>query len=85
MALGQTITERQADKIVREILPKFVKSVVILGNRWFMCTSFNVFFHQKNVDDCTDSSRVGYQDKIVAFIRKKTKMGTGFFEYTIRF
>lgn len=48
--------------------------------------SFSCFIHNnKQIDDCADLSRVGHQEKAVAFIRRKTRFGKDHFELTIRF
>lgn len=76
----------EARRIVNEYGPKFVESVVILENYWFLMTSFSFFIHNNlQIDDCADLSKVGYQEKAVAFIRKKTRFGKDYFELTYRF
>ncbi|KAG0760000.1 hypothetical protein G6F21_012056 [Rhizopus arrhizus] len=77
-------SEQQAESIVL-FCSKFMEAVVILENYWFFLTSFSVFVHDKNVDDCADNSRVGFQQEAVSFIRKKTRAGCDYFELTTRF
>ncbi|CAO3620660.1 unnamed protein product [Mucor hiemalis] len=64
---------------------RFVESVTIIDNHWFFITSFSVFIHDSKLDDCADTSRVGLQLSAVAFIRKKTRTGKDYFEFTLRF
>lgn len=76
----------EASRIVKEYGPKLVESVVILENHWFFITSFSCFIHNNpQIDDCADLSKVGHQEKAVAFIRRKTKLGKDYFELTYRF
>ncbi|ORE13437.1 hypothetical protein BCV71DRAFT_278083 [Rhizopus microsporus] len=76
----------EASRIVNEYGPKLVESVVILENHWFFMTSFSCFIHNNHqIDDCADLSKVGHQEKAVAFIRRKTKLGKDYFELTYRF
>ncbi|KAG2201559.1 hypothetical protein INT47_007436 [Mucor saturninus] len=76
----------EASRIVNEYAPKLVESVIILENHWFFMTSFSCFIHDNNqIDDCADLSKIGHQDKTVAFIRRKTRLGKDFFELTYRF
>lgn len=75
----------QAKKLVNEVGPAFVESVVILQEHWFLVTSFSVYIHDPNrVDDCADKSRFPYQNKPVAFIQRKTNYGTSSFELVFR-
>lgn len=80
----KTTSEQQAESIVL-FCSKFMEAVVILENFWFFLTSFSVFVHDKNVDDCADNSRVGLQQEAVSFIQKKTRAGCDYFELTTRF
>ncbi|CAO3686586.1 unnamed protein product [Rhizopus stolonifer] len=76
----------EASRIVDEYGPKLVESVIILENHWFFMTSFSCFIHNNlQIDDCADLSKVGYQEKAVAFIRRKTALGKDYFELTFRF
>jgi hypothetical protein len=62
----------EASRIVNEYGPKLVESVVILENHWFFMTSFSCFIYNNHqVDDCADLSKVGHQEKAVAFIRRQ--------------
>lgn len=62
----------------------YMENAVILDDYWFFCTCFSIFIHSK-VDGCADASRVGMQERIVSFIRKKTRTGKDYFELTARF
>ncbi|RCH88292.1 hypothetical protein CU098_007295 [Rhizopus stolonifer] len=76
----------EASRIVNEYGPKLVESVVVLEDHWFFITSFSCFIHSNHqIDDCADLSKVGHQEKAVAFIRRKTKLGKDYFELTYRF
>ncbi|KAI9024375.1 hypothetical protein CLU79DRAFT_803844 [Phycomyces nitens] len=76
----------EASRIVNEYGPKLVESVVILENHWFFMTSFSCFIHNnRQIDDCADLSKVGHQEKAVAFIRRKTRFGKDYFELTCQF
>ncbi|OBZ81582.1 hypothetical protein A0J61_10368 [Choanephora cucurbitarum] len=77
-------TAEKADKTVT-FSSRFLESVVVMANHWFFVTSFCVFVHEKNVDDCADYSKVGLQEDAVAFVRRKTRAGKDIFELTIRF
>ncbi|CAO3616292.1 unnamed protein product [Mucor hiemalis] len=80
------LTFDEASKIVNTHCPQLVESVVILKNNWFFMTSFSVFIHNNpQVDDCADLSKVGHQEKMVAIIRRKTRLGKDYFELTFRF
>ncbi|KAI7880263.1 uncharacterized protein EV154DRAFT_524010 [Mucor mucedo] len=62
--------------------PQLVESVIILV---FM-TRFSCFIHNNHqIDDCADLSKVGHQEKAVALIRRKTRLGKDYFELTYRF
>ncbi|KAI9470945.1 MAG: hypothetical protein EXX96DRAFT_586296 [Benjaminiella poitrasii] len=78
------INEQQAESIV-QFCSKFMGAVVILENYWFFLTSFSIFIHDKNVDNCADNSRVGHQQEAVSFIRKRTRAGCDYFELATRF
>lgn len=66
--------------------PDFVESMIILRGYWFFMTSFSLFIHQNpQVDDRTDMSKVGYQEKVVVFIKRKTRLGKDFFELKYKF
>ncbi|KAI9483612.1 MAG: hypothetical protein EXX96DRAFT_606591 [Benjaminiella poitrasii] len=76
----------EASRIVDEYGPKLVESVVILESHWFFMTSFSCFIHNNlKIDDCADLSKVGHQEKAVALIRRKTRLGKDCFELTYRF
>lgn len=77
-------TNKQAQDVVSHCC-KFVELVTIIDDHWFFITSFSVFIHDSNLDDCADASRVGLQLSAVAFIRKKTRAGKDYFEFTLRF
>lgn len=81
---GNITSEQQAERII-SFCSKFMEAVVIIENYWFFMTSFSIFVHDKNVDDCADKSRVGIQQEAVCFIRKKTRAGSDYFELTMRF
>ncbi|RCH87853.1 hypothetical protein CU098_009464, partial [Rhizopus stolonifer] len=83
-AKAKITNKQQAESIVL-FCSKFMEAVVILESYWFFLTSFSVFIHDKNVDDCADNSRVGLQQEAVSFIRKKTRAGSDYFELTTRF
>ncbi|KAI8081237.1 hypothetical protein BDF21DRAFT_362211, partial [Thamnidium elegans] len=79
--------------LIEELCPHFVEYMATLDNYWFLCTSFSVSVHTaifsvstslNDLDDCADSSRVGNQDDVVAFIRKKTRAGSDCSELTMR-
>lgn len=86
MMMKTDLNAEGASAMVCEYGPQFVESVVVLKKHWFFMTSFSCFIHNnKQIDDCTDLSRVGHQDKAVALIRRKTRFGKDYFESTIRF
>ena len=80
------LNEVEASRIVYKYGPKLVESVVKLENHWFLMTSFSCFIHSyPQINDCADLSKVGNQEKAVAFIRRKTNLGKDYFELTYRF
>ncbi|CAO3632884.1 unnamed protein product [Mucor hiemalis] len=68
-ATQNVLNQQQASLIIDKICPKFIESVAIMEKYWFMTTSFSIFLHQKDLDDCADGSRVGTQSEAIAFIR----------------
>ena len=68
------LTEEKTDDVESKLIitrycPKFVETVVIINDSWFLCTSFCAFIHKKELDDCADASCVGFQTKPVSFDR----------------
>ena len=54
-------------KKANEMIPfsaRFLESVVVMARHWFFITSFCIFVHEKKLDDCSDDSRVGVQERI---------------------
>jgi hypothetical protein len=80
----ETLTEEQASNFIEGVCPKFVECASIMDGVCFFITSFCVFVHSKQVDDCADSSLVSVQKKVTAFIRKETRTGSDYFELTVR-
>ncbi|CEG76643.1 hypothetical protein RMATCC62417_11506 [Rhizopus microsporus] len=79
------MNEEEAEVIVQMYSPSFIKSVVVLEKHRFLMTSFSLFIHNNTqIDDCADLSKVGYQARAVAFIRRKTRLGKDYFELTYR-
>ncbi|CAO3701133.1 unnamed protein product [Rhizopus microsporus] len=64
-AKAKTISEQQAESIVL-FCSRFMEAMMILENYWFFLTSFSVFVHNNNVDDCVDFSRVGHQSEALS-------------------
>ncbi|KAI8328222.1 hypothetical protein BD560DRAFT_417399 [Blakeslea trispora] len=77
---------KEARQLIDTHCPKFVRSVVILAGYWFLITSFSSFIHINiSIDNYANSSKVGYQDKAVGFVRIKTMLVKDYFELTLRF
>ncbi|KAI8369833.1 hypothetical protein EDC96DRAFT_588604 [Choanephora cucurbitarum] len=77
-------TARKVDEMVRSST-QFLEAVILMENHWFFVTSLCVLVHDKNLDDCADMSKIGPQDEVIAFIRRKTRTGRDSFELTLRF
>lgn len=84
MLTEERIDNDEAKLIITRHCPKFVETVVIINEIWFLYTSFCAFIHKKELDDCADASRVGSQTEPVSFVRRKTRAGSDYFEQTAR-
>lgn len=70
----------EVKRIVNEYGPKFVESAIVLENYWFSC-----FIHNNlQINDRADFSKVGYHEKAIAFIRRKTRLGKDYLKSTYR-
>lgn len=63
-----SMEKEELGKTVSHISSKFLESIAILDQYWFMCTSICCYYHENDSDDCTDKSRVGAQSQRVAQI-----------------
>lgn len=61
-AIAKMVSEQQAESIIL-LCSRFMEAMMTLENYWFFSTSFSVFVHNNNVDDCVDFSRVGHQSE----------------------
>lgn len=86
MRESNDLSADEAICLVKKCCPRFVESVVVLANHWFLITSFSPFIHNNlEVDSCADRSIISYQSNPITFIRRKVPYGKDYFELTIRF
>ncbi|KAG2212357.1 hypothetical protein INT47_001718 [Mucor saturninus] len=74
------ITNDEQAKSIVSFCSRFVEAVVILDSYWFLSTSFFIFIHNTNIDDCADNLLVGPQKQAQVYT-----VGYDYFELTTRF
>lgn len=57
----------------------------LAGNYWLLITNLDVFIYgNAKIDDCADLSKISYQKKPVAYIRRETRFSNEYFEFSIK-
>jgi hypothetical protein len=80
----ETISKHEVDDLIRYTKSRYVESILVFDDIWFYVTSIEIYLHYTpKVDDCTDDRTMDVVDRPKAYLHRKGKHYTFYFELSI--